>query len=92
MEDNIMKWEAIIFGPEDSPWESGIFYLTLDFTEDYPNKPPQVKFQKTIFHPNVKLFFILKYIKRFTMMALSALIYFRTNGHLFTMYGLYLHQ
>ena len=40
MDDNIMKWEAIIFGPEDSPWESGIFYLTLDFTEDYPNKPP----------------------------------------------------
>jgi ubiquitin-conjugating enzyme E2 A len=39
-----MKWEAIIFGPDDSAWESGIFYLTLDFTEDYPNKPPLVKF------------------------------------------------
>ena len=44
MEDNIMKWEAIIFGPEDTPWEAGIFFLTLDFTEDYPNKPPSVKF------------------------------------------------
>lgn len=53
LEDNIMKWDAVIFGPEDTPWDGGIFNLSLEFTEDYPNKPPTVKFKKAIFHPNV---------------------------------------
>lgn len=31
----------------------GTFKLLLEFTEDYPNKPPAVKFISKIFHPNV---------------------------------------
>jgi len=27
--------------------------LTIDFTEDYPNKAPTVKFLTKIFHPNI---------------------------------------
>lgn len=50
--DNIMKWNAIIFGPEDTIWDGGIFRLTMEFTEDYPNKPPIVKFLTNIFHCN----------------------------------------
>ncbi|EGR28418.1 ubiquitin-conjugating enzyme, putative, partial [Ichthyophthirius multifiliis] len=53
IEDNIMNWDAVIFGPEDTPWEGATFRLTLEFTEDYPNKPPVVKFRTKIFHPNV---------------------------------------
>jgi ubiquitin-conjugating enzyme E2 A len=53
MDNNIMKWQAVIFGPEDSPWEGGTFKLTLDFTEEYPNKPPTVKFLSQMHHPNV---------------------------------------
>ena len=45
--DSIFHWEAVIFGPEDSIWEGGIFNLTIDFTEEYPNKPPKVKFTTT---------------------------------------------
>lgn len=52
-EDNIMLWEAVIFGPDDTCWEGGIFMLSLVFTEDYPNKAPEVTFQTKIFHPNV---------------------------------------
>eukprot|EP00171_Calliarthron_tuberculosum_P010370 IDg10370t1 len=39
--------------PEETPWEGGTFKLMLDFSEDYPNKPPQVKFVSKLFHPNV---------------------------------------
>lgn len=32
---------------------TGTFKLTLEFTEEYPNRPPTVKFVTKIFHPNV---------------------------------------
>ena len=46
-------WEAIIFGPQDTIWEGACFKLTLEFNEEYPNKPPNVIFNTPIFHPNV---------------------------------------
>jgi len=51
--DNIMLWSAVIFGPDETPWEGGTFKLSLTFTEDYPNKAPQVKFITKMFHPNI---------------------------------------
>lgn len=50
--DDIFKWEAIIIGPQDSPWDGGIFRLEMIFDEEYPNKPPKIKFITSIFHPN----------------------------------------
>src|SRR5690348_1590542 len=67
-EDNIMQWNAVIFGPDDTPWEGGeyqevccefksislgTFRLSLQFTENYPNEAPKVKFLSKMFHPNV---------------------------------------
>ncbi len=52
-EENILQWEATILGPENSPWEGGIFKLQLVFCEDYPSKPPAVKFISRLFHPNI---------------------------------------
>ncbi|KAH0850405.1 hypothetical protein HID58_095562, partial [Brassica napus] len=52
-DNNIMHWNALIFGPDDSPWDGGTFKLTLQFTEDYPNKPPVVRFVSRMFHPNI---------------------------------------
>lgn len=51
--DDIMNWRAIIFGPEDTPFESGVFELKIAFTETYPKHPPNVSFLTSIFHPNV---------------------------------------
>ncbi|CAD8077911.1 unnamed protein product [Paramecium primaurelia] len=52
-ENDIFHWEAVIFGPEQTPWEGGCFELKLAFTNDYPTKPPEVKFAPPIYHPNV---------------------------------------
>ena len=35
------------------PFEDGTFILTIEFTEEYPNKPPVVRFTSKMFHPNV---------------------------------------
>uniref|UniRef100_A0A9J8AMW2 Ubiquitin conjugating enzyme E2 A, like n=1 Tax=Cyprinus carpio carpio TaxID=630221 RepID=A0A9J8AMW2_CYPCA len=51
-ENNIMVWNAVIFGPEGTPFEDGTFKLTVEFTEEYPNKPPTVRFVSKMFHPN----------------------------------------
>lgn len=48
-----MHWNAVIFGPSETPFEEGIFRLLLSFDEEYPTKPPAVKFVSRMFHPNV---------------------------------------
>ena len=40
--DNILEWSAVIIGPEETPFEDGIFALVMNFTEEYPTKPPAV--------------------------------------------------
>lgn len=40
--------------PHDTPFEDGTFKLTIEFTEEYPNKPPTVRFVSKMFHPNGK--------------------------------------
>ena len=52
-DNDIMLWNAVIYGPADTPFEDGEFKLTMEFTEDYPFKPPNVRFVSKMFHPNV---------------------------------------
>ncbi|VDK41605.1 unnamed protein product [Gongylonema pulchrum] len=52
-ENDVLVWEAVIFGPQGTPFEDGTFKLSLQFSEDYPNRPPIVKFVSKMFHPNI---------------------------------------
>ena len=52
-EEDIMIWNAVIFGPQNTPFEDGIFKVTIQFCNEYPYIPPQVQFLSRIFHPNV---------------------------------------
>ena len=51
--NNILLWNAVICGPSGTPFEDGTFKLTLQFSEEYPNEPPVVKFLSKMFHPNI---------------------------------------
>ena len=51
-ENDIFIWNFSIIGPSDTLYEGGIFSGTLKFTNEYPNKPPVVKFDN-ILHPNI---------------------------------------
>lgn len=53
VEDNVMIWNAVIIGPADTPFEDGMFRLAIQFDEQYPTKPPTVKFISEMFHPNI---------------------------------------
>ena len=64
-----MLWQAVIFGPDDTPWEGGTFKLTLEFTEEYPNKAPKVKFVSTMFHPNSGLFGLMRWRAALTIVC-----------------------
>lgn len=48
-----MKWLCKIPGRKGTPWEGGEYTVVIEFSEDYPSKPPKCKFVPVIFHPNV---------------------------------------
>ncbi|KAH0575141.1 Ubiquitin-conjugating enzyme E2 [Spironucleus salmonicida] len=53
LNDSLFSWKILIQGPPDSPFESGLFRAILTFPDDYPDKPPKLKFTSSVFHPNV---------------------------------------
>ena len=53
VDDNIFEWDAIIHGPENSPYKDGIFHLKINLPSDYPFKPPKVVFKTKIYHCNI---------------------------------------
>ncbi|KAA6413504.1 MAG: ubiquitin-conjugating enzyme E2 [Lasallia pustulata] len=52
-EDDIFVWEALILGPEGTPFEGGVFPAELKFPRDYPLAPPTMRFLGEVWHPNV---------------------------------------
>ena len=56
---DILNWEVVIPGKDGTIWKDARIPMTMQFTEDYPNKPPVCKFKmvadtgKPLFHPNV---------------------------------------
>ncbi|KAE9596513.1 hypothetical protein Lal_00007655 [Lupinus albus] len=54
-EENIFCWKGTIAGSKDTVFEGTVYKLSLSFPNDYPFKPPKVKFETTCFHPNVDM-------------------------------------
>ena len=51
--DSIRFFNIEVTGPEDSPYEGGVFELTLTLPTRYPFEPPKLRFITPIYHPNI---------------------------------------
>eukprot|EP01138_Halocafeteria_seosinensis_P005446 gb/GECG01005567.1/.p1 GENE.gb/GECG01005567.1/~~gb/GECG01005567.1/.p1 ORF type:complete len:207 (+),score=16.19 gb/GECG01005567.1/:1-621(+) len=47
------KLRGFLIGPKDTPYEDGEFTVDIQIPEDYPFKPPKMKFETYVWHPNV---------------------------------------
>ena len=51
--NDIFNWHATILGPQGSPYEGGVFKLSIALQEDYPFRSPHIKFVTKIYHCNI---------------------------------------
>ena len=50
---NLYVWNCKIPGKAGGPWDGGLFAINIEFSEEFPNKPPKCKFVPPLFHPNI---------------------------------------
>ena len=54
-EDDLSNYKAKIMGPDGSPYEGGIFHLTIKLSNNYPMKAPSIIMNTKIYHPNINI-------------------------------------
>merc|ERR1712176_137318 len=51
--DDLKHWKGTIFGPIDTCYAGGTFIIDIQIPNEYPFKPPKMKFDTKIWHPNI---------------------------------------
>jgi ubiquitin-conjugating enzyme (huntingtin interacting protein 2) len=51
--DSVTKLKGSFQGPPGTPYEGGTFEVDIQIPNEYPFKPPVMKFMTKIWHPNV---------------------------------------
>eukprot|EP00439_Symbiodinium_sp_Y106_P085553 s53_g28.t4 len=52
-DSDFFTWRVVFEGPSDSLYEGGIFTAILKFPGDFPNNPPEMRFETEMWHPNI---------------------------------------
>jgi ubiquitin-protein ligase len=53
-ETDITTWHVTIIGAKNTPYSNGKFNIQFQFPEEYPFRPPFIRYLTQIYHPNVK--------------------------------------
>ena len=48
----LCRWRVCFEGPSNTLYEGGLFTAILIFPKDFPNNPPDMKFETEMWHPN----------------------------------------
>ncbi|ESQ38781.1 hypothetical protein EUTSA_v10029257mg [Eutrema salsugineum] len=51
--EDIYEWQAMVLNPPKSPYEGGLFFISIHFPPEYPFRPPRVSWKMPISHPNI---------------------------------------
>ncbi|ODQ76960.1 hypothetical protein BABINDRAFT_42534 [Babjeviella inositovora NRRL Y-12698] len=51
--DDLTRLTGYFNGPPDTPYQGGVFKIDITIPQEYPFKPPQMKFLTKIYHPNI---------------------------------------
>merc|ERR1719316_2317896 len=51
--EDLHFWRVLLEGPNDSPFQGGVFALNVQIPQNYPLRPPQITFETPIYHCNV---------------------------------------
>ncbi|KAF2847326.1 hypothetical protein T440DRAFT_471213 [Plenodomus tracheiphilus IPT5] len=51
--DDLTHLRGQFFGPPDTPYEGATYFVDIKIPADYPFRPPNMKFETKIWHPNV---------------------------------------
>ena len=54
------RWRVVFEGPPDTIYYGGLFTALLRFPDDFPNSPPEMKFETSMWHPNSKFIAFLQ--------------------------------
>lgn len=51
--EDLCVWRCLIEGPAKSPFEGGVFPLTVRLPANYPLAPPKIRFETPVYHCNI---------------------------------------
>jgi ubiquitin-conjugating enzyme (huntingtin interacting protein 2) len=51
--DDLNNLKGSFAGPPDTPYEGGTFVVEIKIPMEYPFRPPKMKFETRIWHPNI---------------------------------------
>ena len=50
---DLKQWQVVMVGPPDTPYQHGLFTVSLGMSKGYPFGAPKIKWLTQIFHPNI---------------------------------------
>lgn len=54
--DDLGCWSVVIQGGEGTVYQAGVFHVSVKFPVTYPARPPSLRFETQILHPNVNAY------------------------------------